>query len=214
MKALRRMMAGLVCAALLFGRAAGEASFDFTDGMPDVPETAAPTENPAPTITLSPAFEMTVIRPAAQQHHGAILIYHTHTWEAYRQTDERYQETEKWRTKDERYNVVAVGEALTRALTALGYTVVHDTTAFEPPKLADAYARSLTMLEQRTASGETYDLYIDLHRDAISSPPPSAAPSTSAARTRRASWCLSARGQPAAIMKCRILPQTCTLRSC
>ena len=113
MKALRRMMAGLVCAALLFGRAAGEASFDFTDGMPDVPETAAPTENPAPTITLSPAFEMTVIRPAAQQHHGAILIYHTHTWEAYRQTDERYQETEKWRTKDERYNVVAVGEALT-----------------------------------------------------------------------------------------------------
>ena len=169
MKALRRMMAGLVCAALLFGRAAGEASFDFTDGMPDVPETAAPTENPAPTATLSPAFEMTVIRPAAQQHHGAILIYHTHTWEAYRQTDDRYQETEKWRTKDERYNVVAVGEALTRALTALGYTVVHDTTAFEPPKLADAYARSLTMLEQRTASGETYDLYIDLHRDAISS---------------------------------------------
>ena len=51
----------------------------------------------------------------------------------------------------------------------MGYTVVHDTTAFEPPKLADAYARSLTMLEQRTASGETYDLYIDLHRDAISS---------------------------------------------
>jgi len=45
-------------------------------------------------------------RAAAQQHHGAILIYHTHTWEAYRQTDERYQETEKWRTKDERYNVV------------------------------------------------------------------------------------------------------------
>jgi len=172
MKALRRMLAGLVCAALLFGRAAGEASFDFTDGMPETSETAAPTENPAPTATLSPAFEMTVIRPAAQQHHGAILIYHTHTWEAYRQTDERYQETEKWRTKDERYNVVAVGEALTRALTAMGYTVVHDTTAFEPPKLADAYARSLTMLEQRTASGETYDLYIDLHRDAISSPPP------------------------------------------
>lgn len=133
MKALRRMMAGLVCAALLFGRAAGEASFDFTDGMLDVPETAAPTESPAPTITLSPAFEMTVIRPAAQQHHGAILIYHTHTWEAYRQTDERYQETEKWRTKDERYNVVAVGEALTRALTALGYTVVHDTTALSRP---------------------------------------------------------------------------------
>ena len=74
---LRAFVVGILvalCAALLFGRAAGEASFDFTDGMPDVPETAAPTENPAPTITLSPAFEMTVIRPVAQQHHGAILI--------------------------------------------------------------------------------------------------------------------------------------------
>ena len=165
MKALRRMITGLVCAALLCGRAASEASFDFT-GMPDAPETAAPTESPAPT--LSPLFEMEVIRPEAHQHHGTILIYHTHTWEAYQQTADRYQETEKWRTKDEQHNVVAVGEALTRALTALGYTVVHDTTAFEPPKLADAYARSLTMLEQRAAAGETYDLYIDLHRDAIS----------------------------------------------
>lgn len=178
MKALRRLMAGIVCAALLTGRAAGEASFDFTDGAtPTVSETAAPVETPAPTEspvptvtpTLSHIFEMEVIRPEAPQHHGTILIYHTHTWEAYQQTDDRYQETEKWRTKDEHYNVVAVGDALTRALTALGYTVVHDTTAFEPPKLADAYARSLTMLEQRTASGETYDLYIDLHRDAISS---------------------------------------------
>lgn len=166
------MITGLVCAALLCGRAAGEASFDFTDRIPDVPETAAPTESPAPTAENaqkgSPLFEMEVIRPEANQHHGTILIYHTHTWEAYQQTADRYQETEKWRTKDEQHNVVAVGEALTRALTALGYTVVHDTTAFEPPKLADAYARSLTMLEQRAAAGETYDLYIDLHRDAIS----------------------------------------------
>ena len=173
MKALRRLMAGIVCATLLFGRAAGETSFDFTDGAtPTVSETTAPVDTPVPTgtpaPTLSPIFEMEIIRPEAQQHHGTILIYHTHTWEAYQQTDDRYQETEKWRTKDEHYNVVAVGDALTRALTALGYTVVHDTTAFEPPKLADAYARSLTMLEQRTVSGETYDLYIDLHRDAIS----------------------------------------------
>lgn len=162
---LRRMLAGLVAlAALMAGNAAGEAAFDFT--LPAASETAAPTETPAPT--LSPDFVMEVISTKAPEHRGTILIYHTHTWEAYRQTDERYQETEKWRTKDEHYNVVAVGEALSRALTALGCTVVHDTTAFEPPNLADAYARSLTMLEQRTAAGETYDLYIDLHRDAIS----------------------------------------------
>ena len=167
MQRIRRMMALVACAALMLGNASGEAAFDFT--VP-TPSPVAPAETPAPTAapSLSPAFEMEVIRPKASAHRGTILIYHTHTWEAYRQTEERYQETEKWRTKDEQYNVVAVGEALSRSLIALGCTVVHDTTAFEPPNLADAYARSLTMLEQRTAAGETYDLYIDLHRDAIS----------------------------------------------
>ena len=68
---------------------------------------------------------------------------------------------------DNRANVVAVGEALTASLRALGFQVVHDTTAFEPPKLSDAYTRSLSMLEARAAAGRrAVDLYIDLHRDA------------------------------------------------
>lgn len=99
-----------------------------------------------------------------------VLIYHTHTYEAYEQTpDGKYQEIEKWRTSDSAHNVVAVGKALTASLTALGINVVHDTTPFEPPTLDDAYERSLSMLEQRSAAGESYDLYIDLHRDAIAS---------------------------------------------
>lgn len=99
-----------------------------------------------------------------------ILIYHTHTYEAYAQTeDSHYTETEKWRTKDDEYNVVAVGEALAACLRAAGITVMHDTTAFEPPSIDQAYDRSLKMLEDRIQAGENYDLYIDLHRDAIAS---------------------------------------------
>lgn len=99
-----------------------------------------------------------------------ILIYHTHTYEAYEQDErERYTETEKWRTKDSEHNVIAVGKALGAALRALGMEVVHDTTAFEPPTLDQAYDRSLQMLEQRSKAGETYDMYIDLHRDALAS---------------------------------------------
>lgn len=99
-----------------------------------------------------------------------VLIYHTHTYEAYEQDpDQRYHEIEKWRTSDSDHNVVAVGKALSVSLTALGIEVVHDTTAFEPPTLDDAYGRSLDMLESRSAAGERYDLYIDLHRDAIAS---------------------------------------------
>ena len=99
-----------------------------------------------------------------------VLIYHTHTWEAYAQVDDaRYVETEKWRTSDNGANVVAVGAALANSLRALGCVVTHDTTAFEPPNLDTAYQRSLEMLERRAADGESYDLYMDVHRDAISS---------------------------------------------
>lgn len=134
-------------------------------------ETPSPT--PAAASALNTNLRVEVIRDTPQPTPAAgqrILIYHTHTWEAYTQvSDDRYEETEKWRTKDNAHNIVAVGAALANSLRALGYTVVHDTTAFEPPNLEDAYERSLAMLEQRQANGEVYDLYLDVHRDAISS---------------------------------------------
>lgn len=138
-----------------------------------IPLTHAPEPTPAP-LEDTPVFRLEVIRetasPSPEWAGKRVLIYHTHTWEAYAQTqDAPYQETEKWRTRDESSNVVAVGYALAASLRAMGVTVVHDTTAFEPPNLDDAYERSLAMLESRLAAGEHYDLYIDLHRDAIAS---------------------------------------------
>ena len=116
-------------------------------------------------------FVVEVLNGKSQQTNlrRSVLIYHTHTYEAYEQEPEAlYQETEKWRTKDSRYNVVAVGEALARSLTALGIEVTHDMTSFEPPSLEQAYDRSRIMLEERKQNGEVYDLIIDLHRDALS----------------------------------------------
>lgn len=128
------------------------------------------TPSPAPDRTLRVEVVRETAAPVDQSTSKRILIYHTHTWEAYQQTESApYAETEKWRTKDPSANVVAVGTALTASLRALGFTVVHDETAFEPPDLSTAYQRSLTMLEERARLGETYDLYIDLHRDAFSS---------------------------------------------
>ncbi|MBR3796289.1 MAG: stage II sporulation protein P [Clostridia bacterium] len=98
-----------------------------------------------------------------------VLIYHTHTWEAYEMTEEtQYEKTETWRTKDEQYNMIRVGEALAAELTARGFFVVHDKTAFEPPNLSSAYTRSLEMLDTRKAAGEEYDYIFDVHRDAYS----------------------------------------------
>lgn len=126
--------------------------------------TQAPTQAPA-----EPAggFGIEVIKRQPHTLGKRVLIYHTHTYEAYEKADgDPYQETEQWRTADEGYNVVRVGEELAGLLRGLGVEVVHDTTAFEPPNLSSAYTRSLEMLRQRRAAGESFDLYIDLHRDA------------------------------------------------
>ena len=81
-------------------------------------------------------------------------------------SENQYLATETWRTADSDYNMVRVGAALTDFLRAAGIEVTHDTTAYEPPKLSTAYARSLEGL--KTAAAEGYDLYIDLHRDSYS----------------------------------------------
>ncbi len=122
-------------------------------------------------VVSETGFTVEILREAQEPPGYAgkrVLIYHTHTYEAYEQVEgDTYQSLEKWRTKDENHNVVAVGKALTASLEALGIVVTHDTTAFEPPTMDSAYERSLAMLEKRVQAGEQYDLIIDLHRDAI-----------------------------------------------
>jgi len=96
-----------------------------------------------------------------------VLIYHTHTYEAYCPDEEDpYVPTETWRTAEDEWNVTAVGRKLSEELRKLGFDVLHDDTAFEPPDLDSAYERSLAAVENYAARGEEFDLYIDLHRDA------------------------------------------------
>jgi len=97
-----------------------------------------------------------------------VLIYHSHTYEAYEPDyPNQYKQTERWRTADPAYNIIRVGAELARILREeYGIEVTHDDTAFEPPDYQTAYQRSLEALENYTARGDTFDLYIDLHRDA------------------------------------------------
>ena len=93
-----------------------------------------------------------------------ILIYHTHTHEAYAQVEsDPYVAVEAWRTEDKAHSVVRLGEALAGLLTEKGYEVVHDRTDHELQDINQSYVRSLHTLESYT---ETFDLTIDLHRDA------------------------------------------------
>lgn len=94
----------------------------------------------------------------------SILVYHTHTHEAYEQDQTNpYDAVESWRTEDTAYSVVKVGTALVDELSKLGFFAVHDTTDHELNNIASSYERAQKTLE--SYSGE-FDLVIDLHRDA------------------------------------------------
>lgn len=96
-----------------------------------------------------------------------VLIYHTHTNEAYRQVPgQEYVEAGAWRTDNHQRSVVAVGDVLESELERYGFTVLHDTTNHEPPSLKTAYDRSLVTMEKYAAEYPSLKVFIDLHRDA------------------------------------------------
>lgn len=99
-----------------------------------------------------------------------ILIYHTHTTEAYTATSASpYVKTSSFRTADASKSVIAVGEALAERLrTEYGFCVLHDTTDHEPPSLKTAYSRSEQTMRAYLERYPSLVLFIDVHRDASS----------------------------------------------
>ena len=99
-----------------------------------------------------------------------ILIYHTHSTEAYTATaSSPYVQTGSFRTADPSKSVLAVGEALAQRLRIqYGFSVIHDTTDHEPPSLKTAYERSEKTMRRYLEKHPSLILFIDIHRDASS----------------------------------------------
>ncbi len=116
--------------------------------------------------------ELKEIRPpqsvSLAQGEPGILIYHTHTTEAYRQDPlAPYEESGDWRTHDTQKSVVAVGEKLAGILREeYGLNVIHDLTDHEPPKLSTSYSRSVKTMEAYKKQYPSITMFIDVHRDA------------------------------------------------
>ena len=97
-----------------------------------------------------------------------ILIYHTHGSEAYTQTEEnRYTESDSYRTTDCQRNVVRVGEEMAEVFRAQGFEVIHDTTLYDYPAYNGAYERSRAGVESWLAQYPTIKFVLDVHRDAL-----------------------------------------------
>ncbi|NLX71373.1 MAG: stage II sporulation protein P [Clostridiales bacterium] len=96
-----------------------------------------------------------------------ILIYHTHSREAYRpDPDNPYKAVEAFRCDDLDYTVVKVGSVLARHLESKGISVLHDRTEHEQGEHATAYVRSLKTIQKHMKEHKSLKIFIDLHRNA------------------------------------------------
>ncbi len=133
-------------------------------------EPAAPARRQPPVRIEVQENDQPAVTVTAEEGQDAprILIYHTHATEAYLQTEsETYRPCGSWRTEDASKSVVAVGAKLKALLeTEYGLGVLHDTTNYEPPKLASAYSRSLVAMQSYQARYPSLSIFIDVHRDA------------------------------------------------
>lgn len=96
-----------------------------------------------------------------------VLIIHTHATECYTETGADFVEYEEFRTLDEAHNMIAVGEALTRALEKGGIQVIHDTGVYDYPDYDMAYDSARALVQGYLTQYPSIQLVLDVHRDSV-----------------------------------------------
>lgn len=97
-----------------------------------------------------------------------VLILHTHATESYtRQPGEIYEEDSDYRTFNASYNMLSIGEELTRVLTAGGISVLHDRTLHDYPSYNGSYDHARQTIRAYLEAFPSITMVIDLHRDAM-----------------------------------------------
>lgn len=98
----------------------------------------------------------------------SVLIIHTHGTEAFTPTEDTAYEEDggEFRTLNDSYNMISVGDELERLLKEAGINVVHDRTYYDYPDYLSAYDNSREGAKEMLAKYPTVKLVIDLHRDA------------------------------------------------
>lgn len=123
---------------------------------PDVPE-------PSPEGSRPPGHEpgFDILRPFRRsQGPPTVLIYHSHSSEAYRPTSGANY---VW-GKDE--GVIKVGDRLAQVLTdRYGIGVIHSRKIHDYPVWRDAYANSSKTVAEYLKQNQSIEIVLDLHRD-------------------------------------------------
>ena len=95
-----------------------------------------------------------------------VLILHTHTTESYTKNGENYQETSAYRTLDERYNMLSIGQRVAELLTGAGITVVHDRALHAHPSYNGSYTDARRSISEYLQKYPPIRLVLALHRAA------------------------------------------------
>ena len=96
----------------------------------------------------------------------SVLVYHSHTTEAYALLDSGYYISSDARSKKPSRNVVRVGDELVAALESAGYSVIHDTEIHDTD-YNSSYEDSRKTVEKYLEEYPSIEITIDLHRDDI-----------------------------------------------
>lgn len=97
----------------------------------------------------------------------AVLILHTHATESYtRVSGEKYKESAAFRTLNEKYNMISVGDHLAQLLEEAGIHVLHDRKTHDYPSYNGSYTNARKSIEKYLKKYPSICLVLDLHRDA------------------------------------------------
>ena len=97
----------------------------------------------------------------------SVLILHTHTTESYTQLGENYVETSAYRTLDNSYNMLSIGDVVADILTNHGISVIQDRDFHDYPSYNGSYSHARKSIRQYLQEYPSIALILDLHRDAL-----------------------------------------------
>ena len=122
-------------------------------------------------VDYEPDVEQLLLSPLDWDLTGSeptVLILHTHATESYtKQPGEIYEEDSDYRTLNASYNMLSIGEELTRVLTAGGISVLHDRTLHDYPSYSGSYDHARETIWAYLEAFPSITMVIDLHRDAL-----------------------------------------------
>ncbi len=121
------------------------------------------------SCSLRPDVEALLLSPLSWDLTGddpKVLILHTHTTESYTKSGESYVETAAFRTLDESYNMLSIGDRVAEILTQNGIAVLHDREIHDYPSYNGSYADARESIQAILEAYPDIQMVLDIHRDA------------------------------------------------